>query len=124
MVGHVTGMMPGDGVPQDGQALAGQGERESAVHLGGQPVAVLAAPKSCLASSIAVSYRRQVIAAACTVAVGAVTVQGHQDKHGRAAEDGQGRQPVPFDAGTAAITSARPRPPAPQRAWEKNRCAR
>ena len=38
---HVAGVMPGGGVPQDGEALAGQGERDGAVHRGGEPTARL-----------------------------------------------------------------------------------
>jgi hypothetical protein len=37
----VIGMMPGGPVPQDGEALACQGERDGAVHRGCQPVAGL-----------------------------------------------------------------------------------
>ena len=41
MLVSVGGVVPGGGIPQRGQALAGQGERDGAVHCGGQPVAGL-----------------------------------------------------------------------------------
>ena len=37
----VAGVMARGGVPEDGDALAGQGERDSAVHRSGQPIARL-----------------------------------------------------------------------------------
>ena len=39
--GHVGGVVPGGGVPEDRDALAGEGERNGAVHRRGQPVAGL-----------------------------------------------------------------------------------
>ena len=55
MLIDVGGVVPGGGVPDDGQGLAGQGERDGGPDRAGGAVAACPAPKTCRASSNATS---------------------------------------------------------------------